>query len=125
MLNEAQINNIKSVERVIFATADKLGQPRAVWVIPSRIEADKIILSNIQMNLSISNIMENNKCFINVFMPEQDDLQYKIEGKAKVFQEGDLFEEIKTFEERENLPPELKVNSIIEVTITSFEESNG
>lgn len=125
MLNLEQINNIKNNEKVIFATADKSGQPRCVFVIPSRVMETQIILSNIQMNKSIQNIKENSKCFINVYMEDKEDLQYKIEGIANLYDNGELFEEIKRFEESENLPPELKVNSIIVVNITSFEESNG
>ena len=77
------------------------------------------------MEKSFKNIKENNKCFINVFIPEQEDLQYKIEGVAEVFENGKLFDEIKKFEETENLPPELKVNSIIVIKLISLEESNG
>ena len=125
MLTEIQIENIKSAEKIIFSTSDKNNQPRSIRVVPSRIEKNRIILSNIQMDKSCKNIQENPKCFINVLMPEQDDLQYKIEGVAKIYQEGKLFEEIKNFEESENLPPELKVKSIIIIELTSFEQSNG
>jgi len=125
MITKQQIENIKAQENIIFTTADKNGQPRSIYVIPSRIESDKIIISNIQMHKSFENIKENNKCFINVFMPDKDDLQYKIEGSAEIFESGKLFEEIKNYEETENLPPELKVNAIIVVTITKFEQSNG
>lgn len=125
MLNTQQIKNIQIAEKVIFTTSDKNYQPRSIWVIPSRVEKDRIILSNIQMNRSFQNIKQNPKCFINVFLPEQDDLQYKIEGIAEVFDKGDLFKEIKNFEESENLPPELKVNSIIVVDLISFEQTNG
>lgn len=125
MLNFEQIENIKKAEKVIFSTSDKSLQPRSVWVIPSRIESDKIILSNIQMGKSFENVRQNPKCFINVLIPELDDLQYKIEGVALVFEEGELFEEIKNYEESENLPPELKVNAIIVINIKNVEESNG
>ena len=125
MLNFEQIENIKKAEKVIFSTSDKSLQPRSVWVIPSRIESDKIILSNIQMGKSFENVRQNPKCFINVLIPELDDLQYKIEGAALVFEEGELFEEIKNYEESENLPPELKVNAIIVINIKNVEESNG
>ena len=125
MLNREQIENILAAEKVVFATADLNGQPRCVWVIPSRVEKDRIILSNIQMNKSIENVKENSKCFINVLLPEKEDLQYKIEGVAEVFESGDLFEEIKHYEESENLPPELKVWSIIVVSLTKIEQSNG
>ena len=92
---------------------------------PSRVESDKIILSNIQMKKSIENIKKNNKCFINVYFPEKDDLQYKIEGVADVYDFGKLFEEIKLYEETENLPLELKVQSIIVVKIKNIIESNN
>ena len=60
-----------------------------------------------------------------MLLPEQEDLQYKIEGIAKVETSGKLFEEIKNYEESENLPPELKVSAIIIVKIKNVEESNG
>lgn len=125
MLNIQQIKNIQTAEKVIFTTSDKNYQPRSIWVIPSRIEKNRIILSNIQMNRTFENIKQNSKCFINVLLPEQDDLQYKIEGVAEIFDEGELFKEIKNFEESENLPPELKVNSIIVIDLISFEQTNG
>ncbi len=124
-MTENQVQNIKNIEKVIFSTIGLNGFPRSICVIPSRIEKDRIILSNIQMKKSIENIKNNNKCFINVYFPEQDDLQYKIEGVAEICERGELFEEIKRFEETENLPPELKVKSIIIVNIKSFLESNG
>lgn len=77
------------------------------------------------MNKTFRNIQENKQCFVNVLIPENDDLQYKIEGVATILNSGELFEEIKTFEESENLPPELKVTAIIEVKIKSIEKSNG
>lgn len=124
-LNNKQMKNIKELSKVSFTTASKNGQPRTIFVMPSKVLKNKIIISNIQMNKSIKNIKENPKCFINVYFPEKDDLQYKIEGTATVEDSGKLFKEIKTFEESENLPPELKVNSIIIVKIINVEESVG
>ena len=77
------------------------------------------------MQKSIANIRSNSKCFINVYMADKDDLQYKIERNADIVESGELFEEIKQYEESENLPPELKVNSIIVINIKKFEQSNG
>ena len=124
MLTNQQIENIKQAEKVIFTTCNN-NQPRSIWVIPSRVESDKIILSNIQMNKSFENISQNPKCFINVLIPGQDDLQYKIDGTAEIYNSGSLFEEIKNYEESENLPEDLKVNAIIIVNINNVEESNG
>lgn len=68
---------------------------------------------------------KKNNCFLNVYLPDEDDLQIKIEGLAEVVDSGDLFKEIKNYEESENLPPKLKVNSIIIVKIVNVEETNG
>ncbi len=125
MLNELQIKNIQNAEKVIFTTSSSSNQPRSIWVVPSKIEKNRIVISNIQMGKSFENIKENPKCFINVLIPEHDDLQYKIEGIAKIYYKGRLFEDIKKYEETENLPPELKVNAIIVIELTSFEQSNG
>lgn len=125
MLNELQIKNIQNAEKVIFTTSSSSNQPRSIWVVPSKIEKNRIVISNIQMGKSFENIKENPKCFINVLIPKQDDLQYKIEGIAKIYYKGRLFEDIKKYEETENLPPELKVNAIIVIELTSFEQSNG
>lgn len=124
-LTSEQIGKIKKAEKLVFTTASKNGKPRSIYVMPSRVEEDKIILSNIQMEKSINNVMENNNCFLNVYLAEEDDLQIKIDGEAEVEESGKLFEEIKEYEESENLPPELKVNSIIIVNIVGVEETNG
>lgn len=125
MLTKSQIENITKNQVVTFATCDKNGMPRCVWVQPSKVEKNRIIISAIQMEKTFENLKENSKCFINVYFPEQDDLQYKIEGRAKIETSGKLFEQIKAFEESENLPEELKVNAIVIVEIVGFEQSCG
>ena len=125
MLNNEQIENINLAGKIVFSTASKDGQPRSIYVIPSKITSESIVISNIQMNKTLQNVKENNRCFINVFITQRDDLQYKIEGIANVYDKGELFENIKCFEETNNLPQELKVHSIIVVSITKIEQSNG
>lgn len=124
MLNKKQIKNILDLGKVVFATANG-GIPRCIWVMPSRVTKDQIVLSNIQMEKSIENVLANPNCFINVYFENQEDLQYKILGRAKVYEKGELFEEIKSYEETNNLPEDLKVHSIIVVDIKNVEESNG
>ena len=46
--------------------------------------------------------MKNKKCFVDVYIPEKEDLQYKIDGEAEILSSGELYEEIKNFEENEN-----------------------
>ena len=125
MLNNEQVKNIEENGKVVFSTVGVDGYPRSIWVMPSRVNKDSIILSNIQMDKSFANIKNNNKCFINVYFPNKDDLQYKIQGTATIFNNGKLFDEIKEFEETTNLPPELKVSDIIVVAIEKVEESIG
>ena len=83
MLTKSQIEKIMNNEKVIFTTSSQDGQSRSICVVPSRIEKNQIILSNIQMEKSFQNIKENSKCFINVYF-EDEDLQYKIEGVAEI-----------------------------------------
>ena len=124
-LVEEQIEAIKNNEWLIFSTADKNNNPHCIIVMPSLVEEKRIILSNIQMKKSIKNIKENNKCFIDVYIKEKNDKQIKINGTGKVLDSGDLFEDIKRYEETNNLPPELKVKSIIVVEIEEVNETEG
>lgn len=127
MLTEIQFENIKNAKNIIFATADENGMPRAIVIQPSRIETDRIIICNVQMNKTFENLKNNNKCFVNVFVPENDSLQYKIEGIAEILNSGELFDEIKNFEENENglLEYGLSVKNVIVIKIINIEESNG
>ena len=124
-LNINEIEEIKNNEWIVFSTSSGNNQPHAIVAIPSRVEKDKIILSNIQMKKSIENIKLNPKCFIDVYIKEQNDKQIKIDGIGKVYDSGELFQEIKEFEEINNLTEDLKVNSIIIVEINNVEISEG
>ena len=119
-----EIEEIKNNEWVILSTSNN-NLPRSIVVMPSRIESNKIILSNIQMNKTIENIKENPNCFINVYIKEKNDKQYKINCICEIFSNGDLFNEIKEYEETNNLPEELKVNQIIVANIKEIEISEG
>ena len=120
-LTDEQIEIIKKNEWVVFSTVDLNSNPRAIVVIPSRVESSRIILSNIQMDKSIENIKNNSKCFINVYSKENSDMQIKIAGTAKVYEDGELFKDIKEYEETNNLPADLKVNSIIVIEYEDIE----
>ena len=121
-LTISEIEEIKNNEYVVFSTSNN-NMPRSIVVIPSRIESNRIILSNIQMNKTIENIKNNSNCFINVYIKEKKDKQYKIDCICEIFNEGALFNEIKEYEETNNLPEDLKVNSIIVANIKDIEIS--
>ena len=119
-----EIEEIKNNEWVIFSTS-KNNIPRAIVVMPSRVESDRIILSNIQMNKSIENVNGNSNCFINTYIKDQNDKQIKISCDAEVYNDGELYNEIKEFEETNNLPDDLKVHSIVVANIENIEVSEG
>ncbi len=121
-LNE--IEEIKNNEYVTFSTSCN-DIPRSIVVMPSRIESNRIILSNIQMNKTIENIKLNPNGFINVYIKEKNDKQYKINCICEIYGDGALFNEIKQYEETNNLPEELKVNQIIVANIKDIEMSEG
>ena len=127
MLNQIQLENIKLANNIIIATADFNNKPRAIIVQPSRVEKDKIIICNIQMNKTFENLKANKNCFVNIYLPDQEDLQYKIEGEAEIINSGELYNEIKNFEENENglLDYGLTVKDVIVIKINNVEESNG
>ena len=77
------------------------------------------------MKKSIENIKLNPKCFIDVYIKEQEDKQIKINGIGNIYDSGELFQEIKEFEETNNLPEDLKVNSIIVIKISNIDVSEG
>jgi len=124
-LNLEEVELIKNNEWVILSTANKENIPHCIIVMPSLVENNRIIISNIQMEETIKNIKENEKCFIDVYIKEKNDKQIKINGIGKIFETGELYNNIKKYEEENNLPPELKVNSIIEIQITDVTITEG
>lgn len=124
ILSNNEIEEIKNNEWVILSTSNN-NEPRAIVVMPSRVESDRMILSNIQMSKTIENLKKNPNCFINAYIKNNNDKQYKIECNCEIFEEGELFNEIKLYEEENNLPEELKVHSIIVAKYCNIEISEG
>ena len=69
-LTKQEIEEIINNEGIIFTTS-KNDIPRSIIVLPSRVEEERIILSNIQMNKSIDNVINNSKCFINAYIEDK------------------------------------------------------
>jgi len=124
-LNLEEVELIKNNEWVILSTANRENKPHCIIVMPSLVENNRIVISNIQMEETIRNIGENEKCFIDVYIKEENDKQIKINGIGKIYEEGKLYNNIKEYEEENNLPPELKVNLIIEIQITDVTITEG
>ena len=129
IINEKQLNDIKSVGILMLATASKQGIPHCTIVEPSKYFNDKIIIPIVQMETSRKNIEENENIFIHVFKEDKNDpelsTQYKINAKAKIETSGELFEEIKHYEETEVLPEGFYVNAIIIADIIDCKEYIG
>ncbi len=124
-LTNEQIELIKNNEWIIFSTTDLDNNPRSIIVLVSRVEKNRIILCNIQMDKSFENLKQNPKCFINAYISSQNDIQIKLCCTAEIYNEGELYNEIKEYEETNNLPEDLKVRSIIVANIDNIEVSEG
>ena len=128
-LNETQLNNIKSVGTLMLATASKDGKPHCTIVEPSRFYEDRIIFPIVQMEISKQNMLENKNVFIHVFKEDKDDpecsIQYKLNCTAEIETSGELFEEVKHYEETEVLPEGFYVNGIVIATILDCKEYVG
>ena len=128
-LTEEQLNNIRSVGILMLATASKDGKPHCTIVEPSKYYNDRIVIPIVQMEVSKKNIMENNQIFIHVYKENENDpdwsIQYKLECTAQIETSGELFEEVKKYEESEVLPEGFYVNGIIIAHIDSFKECIG
>ena len=128
-LSDVQLNNIKEVGTLMLATASKEGKPHCTIVEPSRYYNDRIIIPIVQMETSKRNIEENENIFIHVFKEDKNDpewsIQYKMSCTAQIETSGDLFEEVKHYEETEVLPDGFFVSGIIIATIVECREYVG
>lgn len=128
-LTEEQLNNIKSVGTLMIASASKEGIPHCTIVEPSRYLEDRIIIPIVQMEITKKNIEENNNIFIHIYKEDENDpeysIQYKMNCTAKIETTGELFEEIKNYEETEVLPEGFYVNGIIIASIVDCKEYVG
>lgn len=123
MLTEEQIEKINNNNGIILSTCNNKLIPHCIVVLPSRVEKNRMILCNIQMNTSINNLRENNNCFIDVYLKEDNDSQIKINGIATLLESGELFDEIKNYEEENNLPEDLRVHTVIVIDYKNIEIS--
>lgn len=128
-LTPEQLENIKSVGTLMLATASKDGVPHCTIVEPTRYFEDKIIIPIVQLETSKKNILENPNIFLHVFKKYEEnpsqDTQYKLNCVAKIETSGDLFDEVKHYEETEVLPEGFFVNGIIIANIVDCKEYVG
>ncbi|MCP4393698.1 MAG: pyridoxamine 5'-phosphate oxidase family protein [Alphaproteobacteria bacterium] len=112
-----QIDLLKKQEIVVLSTVDANNYPRAIFVVPSRVEEERIIISDVKMEITIGNVLDNKNVFIAAFDKEFEYL-LKIKGVANYQTSGDLFDDIYKFETNRGYIPK----GIITVDITDVAE---
>ena len=129
ILTNEQVEILKKIDVCMLATASAKGVPHCTMVEPSRFERGRIILPVIQMVVSKQNVAENPNVFLHFYEVNPSDplnsTQYKISATATLETKGELFEEIKHFEETERLPEGLKVSGIIVAKLLKMEKCVG
>ena len=129
ILTNEQVEILKEVGTCMIATSSKDGFPHCTIVEPSRIENNRIIIPIVQMVTSKQNILENPNIFLHFYKINHEDAelntQYKISAIANIENEGELFEEIKHYEETEVLPEGFYVNGIVVATLLKIDKFVG
>ncbi len=129
MLTNEQVKILREIGTCMIATASKDAVPHCTIVEPSRIENDRIIIPVVQMVTSRANIEENPNIYLHFYKIDEEDAekntQYKISALATIESTGELFEEIKHYEETEVLPEGFYVNAIVIANIVKCDEFVG
>ncbi len=129
ILSDEQVERLKEVGICMIATSSKKGVPHCTIVEPSRIENNQIIIPIVQMVVSQQNIKENPNVYLHFYEINLQDselnTQYKILATASIETEGNLFEEIKKYEETEVLPEGFYVTGIVIASLKKFEKFVG
>ncbi|GHU01236.1 hypothetical protein FACS1894186_3570 [Alphaproteobacteria bacterium] len=118
-LTQGQIQFLTDNKNIILATSTN-NTPRAIMVIPSTIEADRIVISNIQMETSCENIRNNPNVFL-VSYNKDNSKWMKISGVAEMFSNGDFFNEIVALEST-RCPMPVKEIIVIKIQSVVFGE---
>ncbi|MDR1360825.1 MAG: pyridoxamine 5'-phosphate oxidase family protein [Rickettsiales bacterium] len=115
-LTQKQIDFIYENKNMVFATASADGQPRAIMVEPSIVEADRIYLCDMQMVVSQNNVLKNPKVFIACYDQEYN-VCLKITGIAKEYiTSGDLFQKVDKIEKEKGTIFTLRGVIVINIT---------
>lgn len=100
-----------------MATASLSGKPRVTFVYVNKIESDKIIITDNEMNRMRINLLENNQIALLVF---ETDYSYclRITGTAEYYHHGEYFEFVRNSPDNKKQNPKgaivIAVNEVIE-----------
>ncbi len=121
-LTDEQIRFINENEVITFATSSLDGTPRNVYVCPSMISYDKIIISDVKMVKSCQNIKNNPKVFITSINKDYSKW-LKISGIAKYEVDGEMFDNIYDLEMSRGYKPKAVI--VVEnIEIEEIEEQD-
>lgn len=93
-LTPAQQKFLRENSIVVLSTANEEHQPRSVYVEANKIEEDKIIITDNQMETTKENILNNAKVCVLASSPNYTFLQ--MDGIARYETSGEYFEYVKT-----------------------------
>ena len=116
-LSEKQLDLLKRRNLIVLATSDLKGNPRAIIVELNKVEDNKIIITDNQMEKTKDNILENNNISILAF---EEDYHYgiKISGSAEYYTKGEYFDYVKNLETNKGYNPKgtivIDIKEIIE-----------
>lgn len=103
-LTDEQIRFINENEVVTFSTSSLDGTPRCIYVCPSMIHYDQIVISDVHMVKSSKNIQNNPRVFITSITSDYSKW-LKISGTARYEIDGELFDKIYDLETSRGYKP--------------------
>ena len=103
-LTDKQLDILVRNKIVILSTSSIDRKPRAIFVELNKVEDDKIIIANNQMETTSKNLIENKNVFVLVF---EKDYHYglKISGEAQYQTEGEYFDLVSGLETNKDYSP--------------------
>lgn len=104
MLTQKQIKLLNKNRVVVLATADKRGQPRAIFVEVNKIEKNCLIITDNEMKTTGKNLLENKKVAILAFSRDWS-WCLKIEGTANYYKGGKYFDLVKKLPANKDYSP--------------------
>lgn len=103
-LTKKQLDLLRKGKIVVLATSSTDGTPRAIFVEINKVENNKIIITDNEMEITRKNLLENENVFILAF---KKDYNYclKVSGKAEYYSEGKYFDFVKNLEANKDHDP--------------------
>lgn len=115
-LTKQQLDLLSRRNLVILATSSPGGEPRAIIVEANKVEKDKIIITDNEMEITRDNFLANKNVFLLAY---EEDYHYglKISGGAEYYTSGGYFDFVRNLETNKGHSPKgVVVITVREVT---------